>query len=70
VGHCPVPFVPQKLVSFVVKEHADELRAVNLLVAVGKVAPVQGLTFPLEKGADAVAAFEAGDSRGRIVVTP
>lgn len=63
------PFVSQKLKAFVVKEHADELRAMNRLVAEGKVTPLLGPSFPLEHGAAAVSAFEAGTEPGRIVIT-
>lgn len=63
-------FVPQKLVAFVVKENADELLRMNELVATGKVAPVLGGTFALADGAAAVAAFEKGDTKGRIVIMP
>lgn len=63
------PFVSQKLTAFVVKEHADELLAMNQLVAGGRVTPVLGPTFPLEHGAAAVSAFEAGTEDGRIVIT-
>jgi NADPH:quinone reductase-like Zn-dependent oxidoreductase len=64
------PFVPQKLVSFVVKENARELLQMNELVAAGKVTPVLGPTFPLRDGAAAITAFENGDTRGRIVICP
>lgn len=62
-------FVPQKLVAFVVKENAGELLRMNELVAAGKVTPVLGRTFPLPDGASAIAAFELGDTQGRIVLT-
>jgi NADPH:quinone reductase-like Zn-dependent oxidoreductase len=61
-------FVPQKLVAFVVKENAGELLKMNELVAAGMVLPVLGTTFPLSSGAAAVAAFEAGDTDGRIAI--
>ena len=62
-------FVPQKLVAFVVKENAGELLTMNDLVAAGKVTPVLGPAFPLPDGAAAVAAFEKGDTQGRIVIS-
>lgn len=64
------PFVPQKLMAFVVKEHADELLAMNQLVTEGKVAPLLGRSFPLDAGVAAIAAFETGTEDGRIVITP
>lgn len=63
------PFVPQKLVAFVVKENASELLTMNELVAAGKVAPVLGPTFPLPDGAAAITAFEKGETQGRIVIS-
>jgi NADPH:quinone reductase-like Zn-dependent oxidoreductase len=62
-------FVPQKLVAFVVRENASELLTMNELVAAGKVTPVLGPAFPLADGAAAVAAFEKGDTQGRIVIS-
>ena len=63
-------FVSQDLVAFVVKESSAELAAMNDLVADGKVTPVLGATYPLDDGKAAVADFEAGGVRGRIVITP
>ncbi|QNN51374.1 NAD(P)-dependent alcohol dehydrogenase [Nocardioides mesophilus] len=63
-------FVPQQLGAFVVKENSGELLRMNELVAAEKVAPVLGRTFPLADGAAAVAAFEKGDTKGRIVIMP
>jgi len=64
------PFVPQKLVAFVVKENARELLQMNELVAAGKITLVLGPTFPLPDGAAAITAFEKGDTHGRIVISP
>jgi NADPH:quinone reductase-like Zn-dependent oxidoreductase len=63
-------FVSQKLVAFVVKENARELLRMNELVTAGKVTPVLGPTFPLADGAAAIAAFESGLTRGRVVIAP
>lgn len=63
-------FVSQDLVPFVVRENSAELAAMNDLVAHGKVTPVLGATYPLADGKAAVADFEAGAVRGRIVLTP
>ena len=62
-------FVPQKLTTFVAKENAGDLLKMNELVAGGRVTPVLGPAFPLAAGRDAVAAFEAGDADGRIVIS-
>lgn len=63
-------FVSQQLIAFVVKEHARELLAMNELVASHGVVPVVGTTYALADGAAAVAAFEQGVKRGRIVIAP
>lgn len=63
-------FVPQKLTAFVAKEDAADLVELNELVAAGKVTPVVGQAFPLAEGAAAIAAFEKGDTDGRIVIEP
>ena len=63
-------FVSQRLVAFVTREHARELLRMNELVAAGKVTPDLGPVFPLSGGVAAVAAFERGDSAGRIVIEP
>ncbi len=63
-------FVSQKLTAFVVKEQAAELLAMNQLIAEGRVAPRVGPSFPLEQGAAAIAAFEAGTEDGRVVIAP
>ena len=63
-------FVPQQLGAFVVKENSGELLRMNELVAAEKVTPVLGRTSPLADGATAVAAFEKGDTKGRIVIMP
>ena len=63
-------FVSQKLATFVAKENATELRHLNELISAGKVTPVLGPTFPLHDGAAAGAAFETGQTPGRIVVCP
>lgn len=63
------PFVPQKLVAFVVKENAGELLKLNELVVDGKVTAVLGPTFPLPDGAAAITAFEKGELQGRIVIS-
>jgi NADPH:quinone reductase-like Zn-dependent oxidoreductase len=62
-------FVSQKLVAFVVKENASELLKMNELVAAGKITPVLRPAFPLPQGAAAIAAFERGDTQGRIVIS-
>ncbi|WP_151083254.1 NAD(P)-dependent alcohol dehydrogenase [Nocardioides cynanchi] len=61
--------VPQKLTVVVAKENTADLVTMSELVAAGKVAPKLEQTFPLAEGVAAVAAFEAGDAAGRIVIS-
>jgi NADPH:quinone reductase-like Zn-dependent oxidoreductase len=60
---------PPKLTTFVVKENADDLLKMNEFVGSGAVAPVLGPAFPLSDGAAAVAAFEGGETGGRVVIS-
>lgn len=63
-------FVPQKLRFFVVKERAADLLALNELVAAGAVAPAVARSYALADGAHAVAQFECGRIKARIVLVP
>ena len=47
----------------------DVAGAVKELIEAGKVTPVIGATFPLEKVPDAVQHMEQGHARGKIVIT-
>jgi NADPH:quinone reductase-like Zn-dependent oxidoreductase len=63
------PFTKQTMRSFVSKENAEDLLVLKELIEAGKVAPVIGATFPLEKVPDAVQHMEQGHARGKIVIT-
>ena len=63
------PFVGQQLRTFVAKENAETLRAINDLVAARKVVPVVGRSYPLVDAAEAVARLAAGPGPGRLVLT-
>jgi NADPH:quinone reductase-like Zn-dependent oxidoreductase len=63
------PFTKQTMRSFVSKENAEDLLVLKELIEAGKVAPVIGATFPLEKVPDAVQHLEQGHARGKIVIT-
>ena len=63
------PFVGQKMGTFVAKQNGEDLLVLKELIEAGKVTPVIGSTFPLEKVRDAVQHMELGHARGRIVIT-
>src|SRR4051812_5346528 len=63
------PFVGQSLRAFVAKANTETLKAINDLVAEGKVGSAVGRRYPLVEAADAVAALTEGSTPGRIVLT-
>jgi NADPH:quinone reductase-like Zn-dependent oxidoreductase len=63
------PFARQKLLSPIAKPNSANLRALTELIETGKVTPVVDRTYPLGQAADALRRFEAGDARGKLVVT-
>ena len=63
------PFVGQRLVPFVAKRSADDLRVVKGLIEDGKVTPVIDRTYPLREAADAIRYVEEGHTQGKVVVT-
>jgi NADPH:quinone reductase-like Zn-dependent oxidoreductase len=62
------PLAKQKMVTFIAKQNAEDLLVLKELIEAGKVAPVIGATFPLEKVPDAVQHLEQGHARGKIVI--
>ncbi len=63
------PFVGQRLVPFIAKRSADDLRVVKGLIESGKVTPVIDRTYPLRDAAEAIRYVEAGHTQGKVVVT-
>ena len=63
------PFVGQRLVPFIAKRSADDLRVVKGLIEAGKVTPVIDRTYPLAEAADAIRYVETGHTQGKVVVT-
>jgi NADPH:quinone reductase-like Zn-dependent oxidoreductase len=63
------PFVGQKMGTFVAKQNGEDLLTLKELIEAGKVTPVIGATFPLERVSDAVQHMEQGHARGKIVIT-
>ena len=61
--------VGQRMGTFVAKQNGEDLLVLKELIEAGKVTPVIGATFPLEKVPDAVQHMEQGHARGKIVIT-
>jgi NADPH:quinone reductase-like Zn-dependent oxidoreductase len=62
------PFVGQHMRTFVAKESAETLEAINDLVEAGEVAPVLDRSYPFIDVRDAVGRLEAGSGSGRLAV--
>jgi len=62
-------FVSQRFVSFIAALNGEDLGALAELMRSGKVTPVVGRLYPLERAADAVRYLETGHARGKVVVT-
>lgn len=63
------PFVGQKLRTFVAKENARDLLALNEHIEAGNLTPMIGSSYPLSDAPDAVRELETGRARGRIILT-
>jgi NADPH:quinone reductase-like Zn-dependent oxidoreductase len=63
------PFVRQRLRMFVAKESGKELEPLIELLEAGKIAPVIDRTYPLDEVPAAIRRMEAGEARGKIVIT-
>lgn len=60
--------VAQRIVMMPAGMHREELHDLNRWVAAGKLRPVVGRTWPLERAAQALAEVERGHSRGKSVL--
>ena len=67
-AHLLSPFVGQKLGTFIAKENATDLLALNELIEAGKLAPVIDRTFPLSEAPEALRQLESGQAPGRLVL--
>jgi NADPH:quinone reductase-like Zn-dependent oxidoreductase len=63
------PFVRQRLRMFVAREDHEHLEALTELIEAGKVTPSVERTYPLSEAPEALRRLEAGDVRGKLVVT-
>ncbi|MBX7117063.1 MAG: NAD(P)-dependent alcohol dehydrogenase [Myxococcaceae bacterium] len=63
------PFVRQRFVMLMNREHHTELEALLALLAEGKVSPFIDSTWPLAHADQAMRALEAGQVRGKVAIT-
>lgn len=62
------PFVPQRLRPLTASRDGDDLAELARRIDAGEVRPAVDAVFPLERAAEAVTRFEAGDVRGKLVL--
>jgi NADPH:quinone reductase-like Zn-dependent oxidoreductase len=63
------PFVRQRLVMKTPKEHYADLERLVDLIEAGKLKPVIEKTYPLHEVPDAMRHLQAGQARGKLVIT-
>ncbi len=63
------PFVRQRLAMLVVKEDRSTLELLTDLIEAGNVTPRIDRSFPLDQTADAMRHLEAGNARGKLVIS-
>ena len=64
------PFLRQRLTMFIAKNHHVPLERLTKLIDEGLVIPTVERAYPLAQAADAMRHLEAGQVRGKVVVTP
>jgi NADPH:quinone reductase-like Zn-dependent oxidoreductase len=62
-------FVGQRLRMLASKENQEDLQTLRELIEAGKLTPLIGQTYPLGDVPEAMRALEAGNTRGKIVIT-
>jgi NADPH:quinone reductase-like Zn-dependent oxidoreductase len=63
------PFVRQRLTMKIPKEHYTDLERLAELIEAGKVTPAIDKTYPLDQAPEAMRHLEAGQARGKLVIT-
>jgi NADPH:quinone reductase-like Zn-dependent oxidoreductase len=63
------PFVRQRLAMKTPHEHHADLERLARLIEAGDVTPVIDRTYPLDQAPDAMRRLEAGEARGKLVIT-
>ena len=62
-------FVGQRLRMLLSKENQDDLQTLRELIEAGNLTPLIGKTYPLGEAPEAMRALEAGNTRGKVVIT-
>ena len=62
-------FVGQRLRMLASKPNQEDLQVLGELIEAGKLRPLIGRTYPLGEAPEAMRALEAGNTRGKIVIT-
>jgi len=63
------PFVRQRLTMFVAKERGVDLERLTTLIEAGAMTPSVDRSYQLDRVAEAMRRLDAGDARGKIVIT-
>jgi NADPH:quinone reductase-like Zn-dependent oxidoreductase len=63
------PFISQRLTTFISKETHVDLERLAQIIDAGDLTPVIDRTYPLEEAPDAMRHLEAGQARGKIVIS-
>ena len=63
------PFIAQRLTSFLSKENHADLERLAELIEAGELTPTIDTTYPLDEAPEAMAHLEAGQARGKIVIS-
>jgi NADPH:quinone reductase-like Zn-dependent oxidoreductase len=64
------PFISQRLTMLASKERATDQERLTSLIEAGKVTPQVDATYPLDRVPEAMRHLEAGEVRGKVVITP
>ena len=62
-------FSRQRFVMFMARQNAVDLERLSELTASGEVAPSIDRTYPLEQMPEAIGRLDAGEVRGKAVIT-
>jgi NADPH:quinone reductase-like Zn-dependent oxidoreductase len=62
-------FVGQRLRMLASRENQEDLQTLGEFIEAGKLRPLIGRTYPLGEVPEAMRALEAGNTRGKIVIT-
>ena len=63
------PFIGQRLTTFISKENHADLERLTEIIEAGDLTPVIDRTYPLDQAPQAMRHLEAGQARGKIVIT-